>query len=356
MQLIEGFRPDWASPPGNTIGDVLHDRNISIIEFANRMGDSQEDVARLLDGRLAITLAVARRLERVLGASVEFWMSREFRYRQQLEALVVDDNTWLQGLPIADMMKFGWLGPLADRSEIQSACLRFFAVPNIAAWHRQYGSVGQQYSFRVSPSFESKAGSLLAWLRRGEIEGQAIECAPWNPLLFKNTLDSVRALTRQEAPEHFVPRLQQMCAQAGVAVAIVRCPSGCRASGATRFLSPNRALLLLSFRYLADDQFWFSFFHESGHLLLHGHEGVFVEGVEAIKTVEEREANDFAFRTLIPPEFQDEFFRLGHSPFQLARFARRIGIAPGIVVGQLQYHGRIRRNHFNRLKRRFTWT
>jgi plasmid maintenance system antidote protein VapI len=355
MHLSESFSPDWASRPGDTINDVLRERKVSIDDFADRMGQSPAEIADLLQGRSAITLGIARRLEQVLGASVEFWMSREFRYRQHTTNPSLDDNTWLQGLPVADMLKFGWLSAVRQRSEILSACLRFFGVPNIAAWHRVYGPLGKQYLFRTSPSFESKPGALFAWLRRGEIEAETIECAPWNPLAFKNTLHSIRSLTRERDPKHFLPRLQQMCSQAGVAVAIVRSPNGCRASGATRFLSRNKALLLLSFRYLRDDQFWFSFFHECGHLLLHGRDDVFVEEVEGERTSEEQEANAFAFQLLIPPEFQSDFFLLAPNSFQLARFARRIGIAPGIVVGQLQYHGKIKPNHFNGLKRRYKW-
>jgi Zn-dependent peptidase ImmA (M78 family) len=253
------------------------------------------------------------------------------------------------------MVKFGWLKPIPKRSETLSACLRFFGVADVATWNRLYGSLAQQYSFRTSPSFESIPGALLAWLREGELEGGAIECAPWNPLAFRDTLTSVRELTRERDPDQFVPKLQHMCSQTGVAVAIVRSPTGSRASGATRFLSKNKALLLLSFRHLSEDQFWFSFFHEAGHLLLHDINEIFVEGIEARDPTKEQEANDFAFQTLIPSELQREFFSLSGNAFELGRFARRAGISTGIVVGQLQHHGKIRRNHFNRLKRWYEW-
>ena len=40
--------------------------------------------------------------------------------------------------------------------------------------------------------------------------------------------------------------------------------------GITRWLSSDRAIIQMSLRYRTDDQFWFSFFHEDGHVLLHG--------------------------------------------------------------------------------------
>ena len=114
-------------------------------------------------------------------------------------------------------------------------------------------------------------------------------------------------------------------------------------------------MILLSFRYLSDDQFWFTFFHEAGHLLLHGDRCIFLEGDDTLTTEEEAEANAFAANILIPPEYQAEMLRLPLDGRAVMRFARKVGVSPGIVVGQLQHHGRFRRNQLNNLKRRYTW-
>jgi len=66
------FQPDWASPPGDTISDLLKERSLSTVEFAELIGQTPEEVDYLLLGRSTITLGTARQLERVLGASVEF--------------------------------------------------------------------------------------------------------------------------------------------------------------------------------------------------------------------------------------------------------------------------------------------
>src|SRR5262245_53695423 len=133
-----------------------------------------------------------------------------------------------------------------------------------------YVGLQQIAAFRTSPSFDSQPSAVAAWLRQGEIETEAFDCNHWDPIRFRESLADIRSLTRQKEPRRFIPALQRCCAESGVAVAIVRAPKGCRASGATRFLTRHKALLMLSFRYLTDDQFWFTFFHEAGHLLLHG--------------------------------------------------------------------------------------
>lgn len=349
------FQPNWASAPGDTILDILAERDLTVVEFASRVEEPVENVEDLLQGRTTITLGVARKLEGVLGASVEFWISRDFQYRQSIERLNQASRAWLKELPVGDMIKFGWINPKPRPAEEVSACLRYFDVPSVSAWRQVYGGLQELAAFRTSSSLDSRPGSVAAWLRQGEIEAEAINCKPWNPERFREVVPQIRALTREKDPERFVPQLQKCCADAGVAVAIVRGPTGCRASGATRFLTPDKALLLLSVRYLSDDQFWFTFFHEVGHLLLHGKNAVFVEGIDAPMTAQEAEANDFAAQVLIPVKFTSELLSLGGNSQEIVRFARKVGVSPGIVVGQLQHVGKIKRNHFNALKRRYEW-
>jgi len=355
MPSVRTFSPDWASAPGETIADVLRERNISIEEFAKRLGRTRDEVMDLLRGRLAITIGLARQLERVIGGSIAFWMARDFQYLQQTAEPREAANEWVRQLPLADMVRFGWFKSAPKPSEQLAACLKFFDVPTVAGWHRMYAPLEQKFLFKKSLSFESRPAAVAAWLRQGEIEASDVNCAPWSAPDFEATLYSLRSLTRQKDPKRFLPTLQSACAEKGVAVVIVRSPSGCPASGATRFVTQQKALLLLSFRYLSDDQFWFSFFHEAGHLLLHGRQDVFIEGLEAANSARENEANEFAAGVLIPPQHRPELLRLRQSKFELVRFARRIGVSPGIVVGQLQHYRKISPNHFNGLKRRYQW-
>jgi plasmid maintenance system antidote protein VapI len=355
MPSTQEFRPDWASAPGSTIADILDERNMSVVDFARLIGSTEEAAVQLIEGRAAITISTARQLEKALGASMEFWMSRDFQYRQDIARLHAADEAWLTELPVGDMIRFGWLKGTPHPSEEMAACLRFFNVPSVAVWREAYSELQQMVAFRTSPSFDSRPAAVAAWLRQGEIESEAIDCGPWDSRRFKECLTSVRSLTREKNPRRFIPKLQALCALGGVAVAVVRAPNGCRASGATRFLSQDKALLLLSFRYLADDQFWFSFFHEAGHLLLHGEKGFFLEGIDALATPEEKEANEFAGDALVPPGLRPALLNLRLNARDVINFARRLGVSPGIIVGQLQHYKRIKHGQLNSLKRRFTW-
>ena len=355
MTSIGNFQPNWASAPGDTILDIMEERGISHGEFATSMGQTLQETTDLLKGRMAISMTVARKLEEVLGASLEFWMSRDYQYREDLARLGATDEEWVDSLPVRDMLKFGWLSPFIDPRGRVGACLRFFDVPTVSEWEDRYARLRGIALFRTSPTLASQTAAVAAWLRQGEREAEEIDCSPWDSQRFKETLTKIRSLTRWKNPARFLPELKSLCAECGVAVAIVRDPQGCRASGATRFLSQHKRLLQLSFRYMTDDHFWFTFFHEAGHLLLHETKDIFLEEPDLPLTSEEEEANEFAAAMLVPDEYQHEAENLRTDSRQVIRFAVRIGVSPGVVVGQLQHKGRIGHNQLNKLKRRFNW-
>jgi HTH-type transcriptional regulator/antitoxin HigA len=361
MTSSSTFQPQWTSSPGETIADILRERSLSVVDFAQQVGLTLDDARALIDGRLAITIGIARRLRDNLGASVTFWMARDRDYRDDAARTHSEENSWLRELPLRDMVRFGWIAPTPRPQDAMTACLRYFGVPSVAAWREIYSGLHAQVAFRTSPSIDSQPAAVAAWLRKGQVEAEQITCGEWNPSAFQESLRVIRGLTRLKDPKRFLPSLRQVCAKYGVAVVIVRAPSGCRASGATWFLSPEKAVLMLSFRFLMDDQFWFTFFHEAGHLLLHSERtlflerNLFLEGMDEKPTAEEKEASEFAGKVLVPADLAPELAKLGSEARRVIRFASKVGVSPGIVVGQLQYLKLLRPNQLNSLKRRFVW-
>jgi HTH-type transcriptional regulator/antitoxin HigA len=333
------------------------EKNMSIDTFADKMGNTISHMERLIQGKDEITEEISKKLASHLGASVNFWLRREIQYREDLVRLrQVEESSWLKMLPIADMVKLGWITHAMSKSV--SSLLSYFSVGSISEWHHKYEAEMAQVSFRTSSSFKQQPASVAAWLRQGEIQSDSIKCASWDPGLFRESLAEVKKLTKIKGPIEFLPKLAKICAKCGVAIAISKTPAGCQASGVTKFLSPNRALIMLSFRYLSDDQFWFTFFHEAGHLLLHGNKCVFVEevGKNSMISVEENEANEFAAEMLVPSEFRPQLMKLAVTNKKaVVRFACALGISPGIVIGQLQHLGRIEYGRYNYYKRKYSW-
>jgi hypothetical protein len=248
------------------------------------------------------------------------------------------------------MVRAGIVQDLADKKALLVQVLNFFGVGSPAAWGRLWTT--QRAVFRQSRAFRSAPGTVATWLRLGELRAQRIQCAAFDRAKFRAALEQIRALT-MEPPEAFQKKLEQLCANAGVAVAFVPELPGTHVSGATRWLTPKKALIQLSLRYKSDDHLWFTFFHEAGHILLHGKRRVFLEDSRATDA-QEKEANAFAANILIPPAAFREFQRRGDtSRAAFRKFAEGLGVSPGIVVGRLQFERALPFSHCNDLKRRF---
>jgi Zn-dependent peptidase ImmA (M78 family)/plasmid maintenance system antidote protein VapI len=354
------FQPDWFSKPGDTLLALMEQRELSSETLAERLGCGRSVVRGLLAGTVPVDNDLADKLAKYVGGTAAFWKKRQSKYLAALSkaAGAVPRElgaNWLKQFPHNDIAKYGWVDRPAGRDQLIAAYLAYFGVSTPNEWNDRYANFSKGTAFRTSPKFVSKVGAISAWLRQGEIEAAAVQCAAWKPNLLKQKLRELRVLTKAKTPSYFLPRIRKICAEAGIAVVFVRAPAGCSASGATRFVSSDKAMVILSFRYLTDDHFWFTFFHELGHLLLHNASMTFVDGEPGISGTMESQANDFAAKVLIPTDRQEELKDLSARREQIIRFAFSVGVSPGIVVGQLQHREIIKRSQMNFLKRRFDW-
>lgn len=353
-------KPDWVSPPGHTIVSILEERELTIEQFARDIGHSAALAQKLLDGTHPIDVDLAHRLSRAIGASQNFWMAREHDYRASLaepeNVRVSSLNDLIGRLPVSDMQKFGWIESARSKSDQIAECLDFFGVSSLAQWQGRYENAFQHAAYRRSTAYACCEVSTTAWLRQGEIETQHDEVSDWSPKVLEGQIPHFRRLTWYKSPALFLPKLKASLGEAGVKFTVVRAPKGCSASGAVRILADGTPHVQLSFRYLSDDQFWFSLFHEIGHLLLHYDRMPILEDTELTEEQCEREANEYAAQVIVPISYREELLSLGSSRFPIIEFAKKVGVAPGLIVGQLQHEGIIAFNQMQRLKRRFSWT
>ena len=356
------YTPDYVSPPGETLQEILEERGMTQAQLAERTGRPKKTINEIINGKAAITPETALQLERVLNIPASFWNNRERQYQEALARQEEKDRlqkqvAWLDKIPVKAMIKFKWIQSCRDKVEQLREVLNFFAVASPEQWEGIWFST--HVNFRKSPAFQSDPGAVAAWLHRGEIEAAEIKSAIYDVNKFKEALLQIRTLT-VKPPEIFQPEVVRLCAEAGVAVVFIPQLPKTRTSGATRWLNPNKALIQLSLRYKTDDHLWFAFFHEAGHILLHGKRDIFLEG-KGVASVEdqekEEEANKFAADILIPPMKLKRFLASGQkrSKVGIKEFAAEIGIAAGIVVGRLQHDGILPPSHCNDLKCRFEW-
>ena len=358
-ESLVDFAPDWVAIPGETIVDLLEERGWSQADLAARTGFTTKHVNLLLKGMAPINEGTALRLERVLGSTARFWLNLEAQYREHLarqEAVgnLAHDVSWLKELPLADMIRFGWVRKADDKPQQVFECLRYFGVASVKAWREQYERPVAAY--RAAPRLIRVPAAVSAWLRSGERKAEDMRCGDYAKSAFEHALSAARALTAERDPSVFLSRLTEICAGAGVAVVVEPAPKGCPVSGATKWLSPGRALIMLSLRGKTDDKLWFSFFHEAGHLLKHAKRMTFLDilGEDGLDAEEERQADTFARDFLVPMSAYRRFVEMANFTEQaIMTFAREIGVSPGVVVGRLQYERLLAWSRFNGMKVRY---
>lgn len=334
------YMPDMVSHPGTTLEELLEASNMSQAELAERTGRPKKLINEIIKGKASITAETALQFESVLGVPASFWNNREAKYqdfiaRQEQRRVLGKYVQWIEQFPVKAMAKNGFIEHARNPMDNLQLILRYFGVVSPEQWNDLW--LTKQAAFRKSPAFESDWNSITAWLRMGEIKADAVECKPINIPLFKESLVNIRKMTGQY-PDQFLPLLQRECANAGVAVVTVPALPETRVSGAAHWVSPRKALIQLSFRYKSNDHFWFTFFHEAAHILLHGKKVLFVddEDADGVSSVE-NEADSFSRNFLIPQDKWDGFIAAGGiNAFRINQFAKDIDVHPGIVVGRLQ--------------------
>lgn len=359
------YEPTTAAHPGETVVEYLDFNDWSQRDLARRTGLTPKTISEICNGKAPITPPTALALENVFKRPAHFWLNLQRQFdeaaaRRQAVAKFAQWEEWADKFPLKALRKYRWLeleGP--HQSEV-GALLNFLGVSSPDSW----SSVWQASSvaYRQTRQFRTSEEAISAWVRAAELIADQIEVDEFSEERLRSSLGELRRLTRK-APQDFIPEMQAICAAAGVAVALVPELPQTGISGCARWLTDKKAFIGLTLRYKTDDQLWYTFFHETGHLLLHGkkHRFILDNAAEALtdQVVDpqmqkfEEEANRFAEDTLIPPDELSRFIQEGiFNNESIHKFAEELGIGPGLVVGRLQREKLIGYHQGNALKQR----
>ena len=338
-----------ATPPGATIKEQLVDRGMSQKEFAARMDMSEKHISNLINGEVQLTPDVAMRLEMVLGLPASFWNNLESIYREKLQKVreeneMDDDIVYSKNFPYNEMSNYDWVEKTKNKVEQVYNLRKFFEIARLGLLKEP--SV-QGIAFRRLGEGNKSDFALMVWAQKAKLEARKIETENINLVKLKKSLPEIRKMTRQ-SPSEFCPVMGNLFASCGIALVFLPHIGGSFLHGAT-FYDGNKIVLGMTVRGKDADRFWFSLFHEIGHILL-GH----ISGCSEPTKEDEAEADRFARDTLINQEAFDNFIDVRNfSQLAIKRFADRIEIDPGIVVGRLQKEGYIPYNRCCNLKTKY---
>ena len=348
---------DWFSRPGDSVLSAMRRRGVTAEVLSTGLAGGVAQLRDLMSGQGVIDDETVAVLSSLLGGSTAFWKTRQAKYQEALAQAVdqlsdEDADAWLDRIPAPGGAR---RITAKTRSVELERRLAYFGVSTLRAWDARYGPHQRQARFRRSLAFTQHDGATSMWLREGELEANLRQTSAWSSDELRTRLQDIRSFSRISKPGRFMPLLVRSLADAGVALVVVRAPKGCRASGASRMIAPDKAMILMSFRHRGDDHFWFTLFHEIGHLLLHEASSfVDAEGMEGDDLCE-TQANDFAAEMIVPKNREAELESLPLDDATIRRFAVSLGVAPGLILGQLQHRGIVPHRTLHKLRRTWTW-
>ena len=348
------YEPAELVPPGETLIDWLNHNDMTQADFAKRTSLTPKHINQVVKGGVGISPEVALAFERVTDIPARYWLQLEVNYQSTKQRLTETEDlkehlNLVDLFPYKELERRGAVRVVASKVDRLRELLRFFGVADTEA----LCEVSLQPTmFRVSNAFEASEAALATWLRLAEGEATQVRTKPFDASACREALAEMRGLSMLPGIEWLAP-LRELAASVGIAIVIVKELPKCRINGATRWLSPDKAMVALSLRHRRNDIFWFTLFHELCHILRHSKKETFVDAKTSdIARELEDDADAFASRTLIPPH---EAARLSEltTASEVLTFAKRIGVAPGIVAGRMQHDELIHPSHWPHLFDRY---
>ncbi len=332
--------------PGVTLSEKLEEMGMGSKEFAVRTNKPEKTISAVLNGKSSITPDMAVQFESVTQIPAHFWLNSQRNYdefiaREKQKATIEEAIKWAKFFPINDMIKKGWISPKITIQEKVSELLAFFGVSSHTAWENYYLHQELKIAFRISLAHTKEPHAISAWLRQGEWQASKLSANDYSEKKFKDALPKIKKIMAKH-PENFHSQLQQICLEAGVKVVYTPCIKKAPINGCTRWINDS-PLIQLSGRYNRNDSFWFTFFHEAGHIILHGKKDIFLEIDYPEKDeLRENEADNFAIKWTLSKEEEEEIMQYpAITKKDIIQFAEKFNTHPAIIIGRLQHEKHI---------------
>lgn len=339
--------------PGQYVGELIEDYNVTQKEFAERLGVSAKTVSKLVNAEESISKETAHKLAKLSGVSMQTWLNLQNAYDVKV-AEIVEQKELEEGSEkeICEMIDFKYFkaeGYVPDkRYSLKEKIVELRKILGVASLEK-FSSFNHQVSYRNTREFTTKSiVNSNIMLELASKKARDTTTTKLNRRKLERSLPALRDLTRL-SPDIFYPKLKEILLDCGVVLVGLPALPNANLNGATKKFGNGSALLLLTDRNKVSDIFWFSLFHEIGHVLENDFSSDDGNG-ESYRRSEER-ADQFAKDLLIRPEDYQDFIEKGiFDKSDILDFAEEIDIHPSVVLGRLQNDGILSFDRYRELK------
>jgi len=329
---------DKVLPPSVYIREALAARGLTQTDLAIITGRYPTQISGYLK-KETINPEFAKELELVLGESAEYWLQLEARYRltqtKEPDEETKERNRFLQEYPIKDMQKRGWLSKTDDFDKMTTEIQKFFAVGT--------DSTGKERTafFKRTIKDEHLNSAEKAWLCRARHLAKLLPKAKYNEARLPDLFTKLKLASRSsESTPHIAGLLQRY----GIRYVVIEPLPRAKIDGASFWLDDDSPVIAMSLRFDNIGSYWYTLVHECFHIK--HRDGTSFDNfmddvpVDAIEEERRTEAAEF----LVPQRSLETFIRASrpyYSNQKIVDFAKKVGVHPGIVVGQLQHRKEI---------------
>ena len=356
-----GISLDLIIHPGETILDVLEERGLTQVELAARTGVTPAYISNVISGKKNISANFAMSLEYALGVPKSFWLNLQANYDAELleynEEHTITEEEKNVRKKLAEVIKY--LRATSKIPEKQTTNDNILSLRNVFQVSNlcNLKDLVPSGAFRLATCKTIDPYILGAWLRICQIGAKSIHENEFDVDKTDELIAELKAIMTNDNCD-LQTELATTMAKYGIDFSVVHNFRGAPVHGYICQKSENCYQMALTIRGAYADIFWFSLFHELGHIVNGdvSKSQKFIDLVETEQTNREIEADKFATNALIDPNDYVRFVRSkDFSIVSIKRFAKAQNIMPYMVIGRLQKEGRVPYSWFNDYKLRYKW-
>ena len=360
--MTSKFNSDLAIHAGEFLEETLEEIAMTQAELANRLGRPLQAINEIIKGKKSITSTTALELEDVLGIPSHIWIGLENEYqivlaKQEELRLMEEETTLISNFPYSDLVKIGFVKSTRKAIEKVDELKRYFSVAKLA----QIPQVkAYQVAFRVANQNNISSEAIATWIQASRLRAKEIQTDTFNKKKLKENLLEIKSLMNLKNINDSIREIQRILNSCGIALVLLPHFKKTKVNGATFWLNNDKAVIAMTLRGSFSDIFWFSFFHEVGHILLHTKRDVFLEDGYSDPKLQkqEGEADKFASDILLNSNDFNKFVSSNDiSKTSIIDFAKQQGVKTSIVVGRLMHEKVIKFNDYSlsHLRDRYKW-
>ena len=319
----------YVSPPGETLAEKLEEMGLDAKELAFRTGYTPKTINELLKAKCRVTPEMALNLEIATGISQSAWLNMQMMYdeflsRKKIEESLKNQAKWPKFFPIAELNPRKWIDDINKNNGVLPI-LKYFGISTPKAWKDYYFGNRLKVAFRISLAETEDPYAASVWLRRGEILADQIQMEKQNDKKVRSAIKKAmpqfvefaradverwevlrrqKSLPKPKIGEDFIDegmhKLQELGATLGIKVLYAQNFKSAPIHGMARWYK-DIPVIQLHDRFKDRNAFWFTFFHELGHIVLHGKKDIFIKNVYyGNKNLQkDEEANMFAQKYML---------------------------------------------------------